>query len=299
VKHSLPSLDALKVFESAARHLSFSCAAEELCITKGAVSYQIAKLESELDCALFRRAVRQVFLTESGQELMLVTQRHFRELGQTLRQISPIESNHDILCAATTYVALRWLSSRIAEFCEQFPDITILLQHAVNSDNFSIQDVDLAIRWDQIGKYSEREHLKELPMPLFPVCSPELLQRYGYKSNEKLKIEQLYSLPLNSIPLLCEDRRLDLWQAWCGDRQPPLNNPRRVIIDANVRTQAAMDGQGWIMADDLMQREIETGVLVAPFTEKLTGFGYVIRASTGRYANKNVRIFRDWLLATV
>ena len=70
MKHHLPSLDALKVFESAARQLSFSLAARELCITKGAVSYQIRKLEEDLDCALFRRSVRQVFLTHSGQQLL-------------------------------------------------------------------------------------------------------------------------------------------------------------------------------------------------------------------------------------
>ena len=77
MKHRLPSLDALKVFESAARHLSFSRAAEELFVTKGAVSYQIRKLETSLDCALFQRAVRQVYLTNAGQELMQVSQRLF------------------------------------------------------------------------------------------------------------------------------------------------------------------------------------------------------------------------------
>jgi len=73
VKHSLPSLDALKVFESAARQLSFSQAARELCITKGAVSYQIRRLEESLDCALFQRTVRQVFLTRAGQQLLQTT----------------------------------------------------------------------------------------------------------------------------------------------------------------------------------------------------------------------------------
>ena len=70
MKHPLPSLDALKVFESAARHLSFSKAAQELFITKGAVSYQIRKLETSLESALFRRSVRQVYLTNAGQELL-------------------------------------------------------------------------------------------------------------------------------------------------------------------------------------------------------------------------------------
>jgi len=79
MKHPLPSLDALKVFESAARQLSFSEAARELCITKGAVSYQIRRLEEALDCALFQRTVRQVYLTRAGQQLLQTTQRNFSE----------------------------------------------------------------------------------------------------------------------------------------------------------------------------------------------------------------------------
>ena len=298
MKHRLPSLDTLKAFEAAARNLSFSRAAEELCITKAAVSYQISKLESELDCALFRRAVRQVFLTEAGQELMLVTQRQFNELEQVLRQIAPTDASHDILIGATTYVALRWLSPRIADFSDTYPDISILLQHSVNSDEFKIQDVDLAIRWDRLGASGSRDVLREIPADLYPVCSPEVLGRLRQKQNP-LPMEDFADSAMASIPLLCEDRSLDLWQAWYGMGNAPLRNPRRVITDANVRTQAAIDGQGWTMADDLMQRELDTGTLVAPFKWKLTGYGYVIHASSGRYANKSVRLFRDWLLSTI
>ena len=89
MKHHLPSLDALKAFESAARHLSFSLAAQELCITKGAVSYQVRKLGESLDCALFRRAVRQVYLTDAGQQLLQTSQKIFDALTRTFEQIKP------------------------------------------------------------------------------------------------------------------------------------------------------------------------------------------------------------------
>ncbi len=259
MKHHLPSLDALKVFESAARQLSFSLAAQELCITKGAVSYQIRKLEESLDCALFRRATRQVFLTNAGQQLLLATQQLFSGLTQTLSQIKPADSSYDVHVAVTTYVAMRWLSTRIASFSEKHPDVSLVLQHSVNSEEFKIQDVDITIRWAACTGKTNRSRLIEMPMSLYPVCSPELLQ--------KLKVDvgatdlsriQFSKTSFNVAPLLCEDRSFDLWQEWHGIQKSPLSNPRRVIADSNVRTQAAIDGQGWTMADSLMQRELDS-----------------------------------------
>jgi DNA-binding transcriptional LysR family regulator len=293
MKHALPALDALKVFESAARQLSFSHAARELCITKGAVSYQIRRLEETLDCALFVRSVRQVYLTPAGQQLLQTTQRTFAELGATLRQIKPGDQAHDVMIGATTYVALRWLSSRISGFNHSNPNTSVLLQHSVNSENFRIQDVDFAIRWCRMeGRLSERRPL-ELPMPLFPVCSPRLLEALP----RELAASEIATAPLASIPLLCEeDRSLDLWQAWYGKQALPLSNPRRVIADANVRTQAAVDGQGWTLADALMQRELDAGDLVAPFAHSLDGFGYALQSSPARYVNRKAQELQSWLI---
>ena len=297
MKHHLPSLDALKAFESAARHLSFSLAAQELCITKGAVSYQVRKLEDSLDCALFRRAVRQVYLTDAGQQLLQTSQKMFDALTRTFEQIKPGESAHSVIVGATTYVSLRWLSPRISGFSEQHPQISILLQHLVNAEDFSVQDVDFAIRWCQMEGQLSRSRLLELPMPLFPVCSPVMLERHGLSAtDERLSASELGSPALSSIPLLCEDRRFDLWQGWFGEQQQVLSNPRRIIADANVRTQAAIDGQGWTMADALMQRELDSGLLVAPFSHQLQGFGYAIQASPGRYLSQNSLALRNWLI---
>jgi len=295
MKHDLPPLDALKVFESAARQLSFSLAARELCITKGAVSYQIRRLEEVLDCALFQRTVRQVYLTHAGQQLLQTTQRSFAELDATIKQIKPGDSAHDVLIGVTTYVALRWLSPRISAFNQANPDISLLLQHSVNADTFRIQDVDFAIRWCGMeGKTSPQRPL-ELPMPLFPVCSPRLLESAGC-ADAGLRVTDLSQPALASTTLLCEDRSLDLWQAWYGRQPQSLTNPRRVIADANVRTQAAIDGQGWTMADALMQRELDAGELVAPFVHQLDGFGYALQTSRSRYVSRKAQELRSWLI---
>lgn len=297
MKHHLPSLEALKVFESAARQLSFSLAAGELCITKGAVSYQIRKLEEELDCALFSRSVRQVYLTHAGQQLLQSSQRLFADLTHTLEQIKPDDSVHDVLVGATTYVALRWLSPRITAFSERHADISILLQHSVNAEDFRIQDVDFAIRWCAMESKTSRQRPLELPMPLFPVCSPGLLERLGWApESAALSITDLGAESLGSTALLCEDRPLDLWKEWYGKQPYPLGNPRRVIADANVRTQAAIDGLGWTMADSLMQRELDSGLLIAPFTHRLRGYGYAIQTSSRRYVNQSGHALLEWLI---
>ncbi len=297
MKHNLPPLDSLKVFEAAARHLSFSIAADELCISKGAVSYQIRKLEQTIDCALFKRSIRQIYLTDAGQKLLLTTRRLFDELEQTLGQLSPSDSSRDIFIGATTYVAMRWLSPPIGSYSERNPDVSIVLQHSVNSKDYKLQDVDITIRWAACTGTKDRSRLLEMPMPLYPVCSPKLLRKLGVNCTpETMGRHCMNESPFSSVPLLCEDRPLDLWQAWYGDESTALSNPRRIIADANVRTQAAIDGQGWTMADALMQPEIERGELVVPFRHRLTGYGYHLLVSPGRYLSRKTQSLINWLL---
>ncbi len=291
MKHTLPNLDSLKVFESAARHLSFSTAAEELCITKGAVSYQIKKLESELNTQLFKRRVRQVLLTDPGQELYQTTQQIFNTLSATLTRLESASRTQSISIAVTTYVAARWLSPVVTEFCNQHPDVSLKFQHTVNSSAFNLEDVDIAIRWGpcigQGGGGSDNARLKEMPMAMYPVCSPGLLAEISQSGNPE---------NFNGATLLCEDRSEDLWQQWAGNSDLLSENTQRIIADANVRVQAAMDGQGIVLADELMQSEIGSGALVAVSEKQLTGFGYVVMSGLSKQKNPVVANLLEWLL---
>ena len=297
MKHNLPPLDSLKAFESAARHLSFNLAAEELCVTKGAISYQIRKLEENIDCALFKRSVRQVYLTDAGQKLLQTTQRLFMDMEQTINTLTRTDNEYDVSFAATTYVAVRWLSPRIARFNQEHPNVSIVFQHSVNSDEFRLQDVDIALRWSKCDGRNDPSRLLEMPMALFPVCSPALIERMKLAMpGEKLSTSEISSPAFESIPLLCEDRRLDLWRQWYGEQAAVLSNPRRIIADANVRTQAAIDGQGWTLADSMMQHELDKGTLVAPFEDQLHGYGYVLMSAASRYLNQKVKALQSWLI---
>lgn len=115
MQHKLPALGRFKVFESAARHLSFTKAADEQCITKSAVGYQIQKLEQFLTYPLFKRSVRQVFLTEAGQKLYQLIKTVFTNLDVGLERLKTTSSN-ELVIGATTYVAARWLAPRVAKF---------------------------------------------------------------------------------------------------------------------------------------------------------------------------------------
>ena len=298
MKHHLPPLDSLKVFESAARNLSFSRAAEELSLSKGAVSYQIKKLEDFVQASLFLRTVRQVSLTDEGAWLLASTQNVFNELGKTFTRFKGDARVFDVSVAATTYVASRWLSPRIAGFSEKFPDVAVLFRHTVNAADFKLQDVDIAMRWCECKGQPERGRLLELPMPLFPACSPRLLRRLGLSADGPVAAVALLSVPWNKVPLLCEDRALDLWQLWFKPTARALVNPRRVIGDANVRVQAAIDGQGLILEDALIQYELDNGLLVAPFAEQLAGFGYALVSPARRHGNRKARALRDWLVSS-
>jgi DNA-binding transcriptional LysR family regulator len=166
-----------------------------------------------------------------------------------------------------------------------------------------LDEVDLAILWGPCKGKLDRNRFAELPMNLFPVLSPKLLAAHKLKCTTPFNIDSMLQAPLKNIPLLCEDRTQDLWQEWfkesyAGDSKRELENPRRIISDANVRVQAAVDGQGLILADDLMLNELNNGLLITPFKEQLSGYGYAFFSSPKRIYGDNAILFKNWMMET-
>ena len=125
---------------------------------------------------------------------------------------------------------------------------------------------------------------------MFAVGSPSLMQRYQLSEDGLDAPENLGQAPNLSIPLLCEERDLDLLQLWSRDQT--LANPHHMIEDANVRVQAAIDGQGIMLADALMQTEINNHSLVPISNHQLFGYGYVI---TPHSSHPQVHFLMQWL----
>ncbi len=281
MKHRLPSLDALKVFESAARHLSFSSAADELCLSKGAVSYRIRRLEEAIGSRLFRREIRRVLLTESGQHLLRAVREAFAVLDDALSAVAEA-GDREVSVMATTYVAARWLSPRLTGFAAGHPDIAITLLHPAVGDLSTQRRADIRIEW---GPCCGDGLCSEFPMALFPVAAPRVAAA-------------LESGARGAVTLLCEDRDFDLWRAWDAGRGIVSGLPRRVIADANVRVQAAVDGQGVMLADALMAAEIDRGLLQRVYGNLLLeGYGYLVRTPQSRIEGRAAALLLDWLTA--
>ncbi|HEX7074736.1 MAG TPA: LysR substrate-binding domain-containing protein [Hyphomicrobiaceae bacterium] len=284
----LPSLKTLQAFDAAARHLSFTKAAEELGVTQGAVSAQIAKLEAELRTELFVRTTRQVRLSDKGAALARACRRAFDGIGREIEIITERPAGNVLTIAVSTYVATRWLSRRLIDFLERHPDTTVRFQHSVNADDFEISDVDLAIRWGD-GKWQGCKVELWLAMTKRPMCSPRLLRgAHALRSPGDLRHHCL----LRDVPTV------DLWDKWL--RRAGLSRadvPQSTVLsDPVVRVQAAIDGQGVVLADDLAKDEITTGRLVEPFDIELDGYGYFLLRPTDSEDRAVVKHFRRWLL---
>lgn len=296
MKHDLPALDSLKVFEAAARHLSFLAASEELCMSKGAVSYQINKLEEQLGQPLFERGIRQVHLTKSGQALYKTTHSVFNQLRKQIQQIATDQQQQPVTIAVSTYVAVRWLSNSLTGFTERYPHINILLQHSVNDENFKLLECDLALRWSSDAMCQSEECIASASIEMYPSCSPQLLLKHNIDPNRPLTIEQLHQPPLNNTLLLADEQKRDCWQQWFNLAGIELTNPSRLINDSNVRVQNTVDGQGWMLADQLMKNEMNNQLLIAPFNTVLTGYNYALLCHPKRELSSNASILKLWLI---
>jgi LysR family glycine cleavage system transcriptional activator len=284
----LPSLKALRAFEAAARHSSFTRAAMELSLTQGAISYQIRRLEAELGIALFLRSARQVSLTAEGQSLYRTTHRLFRELEDEIHHIAPGQDELILTISVSTFFVTRWLSKRLGNFLNQHPEITLRLQHSVNDPDFTVEKVDLAIRWGK-GDWAGSESDLLISSPMFAVCSPELIK--GDSATARLE-------DLRGQTFLHDQESNDGWREWLqqaglGDLDAGAGP---VIIDPNVRVQSAIDGHGLALANILLNEDITARRLSKPFATQLEGYGFHLLYTPAVKRLRAFQLFREWLL---
>ncbi len=283
------SLNSLRAFEVAGRKMSFTEAADELHITQGAVSYQIRELESRLGLKLFKRDIRKVSLTDAGERLYKVTRRALIDIDSEIQALTSSQNTSPLTVAVSTYVTTRWLSKRLTSFLNAHPDTALQLQHAVNTPDFKVGMYDLAIRW---GKSPWEGVLSRelLAMPMMPVCSPALLKGENNLINHPEN--------LRFFTLLRDQENVDLWPTWLDKAEVPQDsiNSSRIITDPMVRVQAALDGQGVMLADGLVDAELASGDLITPFNISLEGYGYHLLWDHNVTLNSITESFLDWIM---
>ena len=288
----LPPLNALRSFEAAARHLSFTKAAEELFVTQAAVSHQVKALEDFLGLALFLRRNRALLLTEAGQNYYLDIRQMFEQLTLATSKVMLASEQGSLTVCVPPGFAILWLVPRLSRLHEAYPEIDVRLK-AVDEISGSLTDyVDVAIyygsgTWPGVTSY--RLH-KEY---LIPVCSPLLLQ--GAKPLQT-------PADLHEHTLLHEETR-NAWREWFAmvGEQPPKSKSGPVFSHLALALKAAVHGQGVTLANSVLAKpELDSGHLVQVFPQILPtneAFYMVCRESQADVGK--VAKFRDWILAEV
>ncbi len=282
----LPSLYALQIFEAAARHDNFTRAAEEFRISQGAVSHQIKALEADLGVSLFSRSGRTVKVTKQGADLAKTVHDSLLMIRAQTEQISrsAIETTLEVEVATTTYFASRWLSGRLTSFMRDFPDVGVSIVHRPTDPR--TQPASIEIRWGD-GSWDSAHSELLFEKELYLVCSPTLLKSAtGYAD----------AATLAEHPFLHDDETHNAWRRWLSIAgYEGLLSPRGpTISDPNVRMQAAVDGQGFALADDLLASELQSGSLVAPFKSGVSGYGFHLLTHDEPLSPSELR-FVEWL----
>ncbi|RQH04678.1 transcriptional regulator GcvA [Paraburkholderia dinghuensis] len=288
----LPALNALKAFEAAARHESFSRAADELFVTHGAVSHQIRALEAELGVALFARDGKRVRLTDTGRRYATRVSDALTRLAQATQEIRAGDRERRLVVSMLSSFAARWVTPRIGRFIEAHPQWDVELQSTNQLTDFARDDVDVAIRFG-FGNYPGLHVELLLDEIFFPACAP------GFNGGKLPEDPR----ELAKLPLLRSDD--ELWRPWfdaAGLQDMP--EPKRGVLyqDSSNLLQAAMDGQGVaLVRRSLAMHEITLGRLVRLFKD-IDGpspWRYYFICSPQRMQTERVRAFRDWVFDEV
>ncbi|XQE67000.1 LysR family transcriptional regulator [Pseudomonas sp. P3C3] len=290
MRRKIPSTAALVAFESAARHQSFTKAADELALTQSAVCRQIAGLEEFLGIELFRRSRRGVKLTEAGlaysrkvaAQLDAVERDTLAAMGQ--------QGAQGLELAVVPTFATQWLVPRLKEFQRLHPEVTVHLTNRTRPFLFADTEFDAAIYFGD-GDWSGTEAHYLMPEEPLPVCSPELLgERTQFAATE-----------LANLPLLQQSTRPYAWRQWFaaqGLNVPrDMSGPRYELF--SMLAQAAMHGMGVALIPPfLIQRELDAGLLVPAHPAALLSSdrAYRLMIPERKAESAALRAFRDWLL---
>lgn len=284
----LPPLNLLRGFEAAARHLSFTRAAEEMNVTQAAVSHQIKLLEEHLGAPLFQRMIRKLRLTDEGRALLPAVQAAFEQIAEAVTALRTQQGNKSLTVGLEPSFGANWMSPRLGGFWAQHPGVDLRLHHSLQKVEFAHDDLDLAVRWGQ-NDWPNLIAERLMGLAFTPVCSPALLR--GSHS---------LSTPADlSNHTLLHDYDYDGWREWLASLGVVGVRPESgvVIDDTNVLTQAAIDGQGVALCGlALVAGHLAAGRLVRPFEHTIsTKSAYYVIYPTAALKRPHIRDFISWL----
>jgi LysR family transcriptional regulator, glycine cleavage system transcriptional activator len=291
---TLPSLNGLRAFEAAARHLSFTRAADELHVTQTAISHQIRRLEEQLGLRLFVRRNRALLLTPAAQSYLPAVRAAFEDLRQATERLRRRDRDELLTVSTIASLAAKWLLPRVAAFQEAHPGVEVRLTASTHLVDFRREEIDMAVRYGR-GHWPGLRALWLMAEDIFPVCSPALLQG-GKPLRDPGDLAQHTLL---HATISRED-----WQLWLTAAGLPtsLAAKRGLSFDHSfMAIQAAIEGHGVALGrTPIVEADIAAGRLVVPFDVVLPAeAGYYVVAPEETADTPKIALFRDWLLASV
>jgi LysR family transcriptional regulator, glycine cleavage system transcriptional activator len=291
----LPSLNGLRAFEAAARHLSFTNAATELNVTQTAISHQIRRLEQELGIRLFVRQNRSLVLTPEARDYLPGVRAAFNDLRLATDRLLRKDNDHVLTVSTLASLAAKWLLPRLSAFQEANPGIDVRITTSSALVDFKGGDVDAAIRYGR-GRWPGLRADWLTADELFPVCSPALLG-----GNRPLKCPE----DLAHYTLLHSSGGYDDdWRLWLTAAGLPTNiseHPGLTFDLILMTVQAAIDGIGVAIGrTSYVEDDIAKGRLVVPFDITLPAdAGFYLVSPEARADSPKLSAFRQWLVASV
>jgi len=290
----LPPLNALRAFEAAARHLSFTKAADELNVTQAAVSHQIKTLEERLGMVLFQRLTRSLLLTEAGQQYFPPVLEALDIIANATDRLHRHDQTGALTLSTMDSFAANWLVPRLSRFRDIHPEIDVRISTNDESIDLLRANIDIGVRYGH-GDWAGNRVDKLMSEKVFPVCSPDLLKRLESKGTPLLTANDL-----RHVTLLHDDMRVD-WRMWLmASNATQVDDSRGISLEhSNLVIQAAIQGDGVALARSALSAwELQTGRLVKPFDLSLPAtFAYYIVSPEAYAGRPKIKAFRDWLLA--
>ncbi|ERS04294.1 LysR family transcriptional regulator [Acinetobacter sp. COS3] len=289
----LPPMNSLIVFEAAARHLSFTRAANELNVTQGAISRQIRQLEEYLGKELFVRANRNMYLTPTGLQYYQTVYSALLEVAKATGEIKKWQGEHQVTVATSNAMAALWLLPKVTAFQQQ-EGIDLRILATDNIFDLHKMDCDIALFYCRVPPVGMNVTTL-FPEEVFPVCSPSYLAQFA----ENVTAEELFGRTL----LYLDDSQKDwiTWSEWFESVNYPEVKPKNRVNINNypMLLQAAMNGQGVALAwGSLVDEYLDNGTLVRPVETVLrTQANFCMLEPSDRgVIPSSVKQFRTWLL---
>lgn len=280
----LPSIQTLRAFDAAARHGSYSAAADELGVTHGAVSHRIRELEERLDVRLFRRSGRQMVPTREAVALLSQVRQGLAMLQRAFPP-PPERSTVRLVVSIHPSLANRWLVPRLGSFTELHPHIELEVRSTADLDGFLDTGVDLALRYGG-GGWPNANDERLAGEVLFPVCTPEYRDRLGL------------TVPGDLDRCILLRHAWQPWAPWFRAARLRLLEPSGGLSfsDSAMVLEAAASGQGIALArSQFVRLDLESGRLVRLFDVELEdAYGYFVSWRVGSRLGPAAEAFRDW-----